>query len=482
MLRELQKRMEEFHMVSPKDKVFVGVSGGADSVCLLLVLLELQKEMDFVVEAIHVEHGIRGEESLEDAAFVEDLCQQFHVPCHTIGVDVPAYCMQTGLGTEEAARVLRYQIFERLASEENAKIALAHHQEDNAETILIQMVRGSSLTGLCGMQPIRRDENGVCYIRPLLDWHREEIENYLKQCGVKWRVDSTNAQLDYSRNFLRAQVIPKLEQINTQAVEHINQTAGHLAEIKAYMDAETEKVWAQIVEVEESVSWQTDVFEALHPVMQRQIVYKAITHVAGRKKDITSAHVEEVCMLSKGQSGKRVHLPYGITAWKEFQTVHLAVGQEKAEERTATENVYEVSADLLADLWLKPAGDRCLTISVGDFGEKIICRGIDGRGLEIPRKTYTKWLDYDKIKEGFCIRTRRSGDYFISDVFGHRKKLKEYFIDEKIPLSERDRRWLLANGSEVLWLIGGRISEHVKVSQKTKRILEITYDGGMEYE
>ena len=272
MLRELQKRMEEFHMVSTKDKVFVGVSGGADSVCLLLVLLELQKEMDFVVEAILVEHGIRGEESLEDAAFVEDLCQQFHVPCHTIGVDVPAYCMQTGLGTEEAARVLRYQIFERLASEENAKIALAHHQEDNAETILFQMVRGSSLTGLCGMQPIRRDENGVCYIRPLLDWHREEIENYLKQCGVKWRVDSTNAQLDYSRNFLRAQVIPKLEQINTQAVEHINQTAGHLAEIKAYMDAETEKVWAQIVEVEESVSWQTDVFEALHPVMQRQIV------------------------------------------------------------------------------------------------------------------------------------------------------------------------------------------------------------------
>lgn len=481
MLRELQKKMEEFHMVSLSDRVFVGVSGGADSVCLLLVLLELQKEMDFVVEAIHVEHGIRGEESLKDAEFIEDLCRQFHVPCHTISVDVPAYCKQTGLGTEEAARMLRYQVFARLAIEENAKIALAHHQEDNAETILFQMVRGSSLTGLCGMQPIRRDENGVCYIRPLLDWHREEIENFLKRRGVKWRVDSTNAQLDYSRNFLRAQIIPKLEQINTQAVEHINQAAGHLTEMKAYMDAETEKVWAQIVDVGHQVSWKIDDFEALHPVMQRQIVYKAITHVAGRKKDITSTHVEEVCVLSKGQSGKRVSLPYGITAWKEFQTVYLAVGQEKTSDKNATEKVYDVSADLLEDLWTKPVGDRILTISVGDH-EKIICRGIDVADSEIPRKTYTKWFDYDKIKEGFCIRTRRSGDYFINDALGHRKKLKEYFIDEKIPLSERDKRWLLASGSEVLWLIGGRISEHVKVSQKTKRIFEITYDGGMEYE
>lgn len=482
MLRELQKRIKEFHMVSFGDKVLVGVSGGADSVCLLLVLLELQKELDFVVEAIHVEHGIRGEESLSDAEFVEDLCGQLHVPCHTISVDVPAYCKQTGLGTEEAARMLRYQVFARLATEEKAKIALAHHQEDNAETILFQMVRGSSLTGLCGMQPIRKDENGVCYIRPLLDWHREEIENFLKRRGVKWRVDSTNAQLDYARNFLRAQIIPKLEQINPQTVEHINQTAGHLTEMKSYMDAETEKVWAQIVDADDQVSWRIDDFEELHPVMQRQIIYKAITYVAGRKKDITSTHVEEVRMLSKGQSGKRVSLPYGITVWKEFQAVYLAVGKEQTSDKTAIENVYEVSADCLADLWKKPAEERILTISVGDHGEKIICRGIHGTESEIPKKIYTKWFDYDIIKEGFCIRTRRSGDYFISDVLGHRKKLKEYFIDEKIPLSERDKRWLLAKDREVLWLIGGRISEHVKVSQKTKRIIEITYDGGMEYE
>ena len=482
MLRELQKRMEEFHMVSPKDKVFVGVSGGADSVCLLLVLLELQKEMDFVVEAIHVEHGIRGEESLSDAEFVEDLCRQLQVSCHTISVDVPAYCEQTGLGMEEAARILRYQVFARLAIEENAKIALAHHQEDNAETIIFQMVRGSSVTGLCGMQPVRTDENGVCYIRPLLDWHREEIESFLKDRDIKWQVDSTNAQLDYSRNFLRAQVIPKLEQVNTQAVEHINQAAKHLTEMKAYMDAETEKIWAQIVDAGNQVSWKIDDFEVLHPVMQRQIVYKAITHVAGRKKDITSAHVEEICSLSKGQSGKRVSLPYGIIAWKEFQTVYLAVRQEKENDKSADKKVHEVSADLLEELWKKPAGDRILTIAVGNRGEKIICRGIDTIDLEIPRKIYTKWLDYDKIKSGFCIRTRKSGDYFISDVLGHRKKVKEYFIDEKIPLSERDKWWLLASDSEVLWLIGGRISEHVKVSQKTKRILEITYDGGFEYE
>ena len=181
MLQELQKRMKELHMVSPGDKVLAGVSGGADSLCLLLSLRELQETLGFSLEVIHVEHGIRGEESKADAQFVVDLCEKLNVNYMVYEVDVPAFATEQKLGLEEAARILRYEVFEKIAKEKEAKIALAHHKEDNAETILFQLARGSSLAGLCGMQPIRVAENGVCYIRPLLFFQRNEIEEFLIQ-------------------------------------------------------------------------------------------------------------------------------------------------------------------------------------------------------------------------------------------------------------------------------------------------------------
>ena len=485
MLREMQKRMEEFHMIAPGDKVLAGVSGGADSVCLLLALQELQATMNFSLEVVHIEHGIRGDESIQDARFVEQLCRKMGVLCHTHTVDVPAYAARNGLGLEEAARRLRYEVFEMLAVEKNAKIALAHHQEDNAETILFQMVRGSSLTGLCGMQPVRRDEAGVCYIRPLLSWHREEIEAYLKSREMEWRVDSTNQELDYSRNYLRAKVLPELAVINAQAVEHMNQTAAHLSEIKAYLDIETEKHWKLLASEEERISIEIAGMLALHSVMQRQLAYKAITVAAGRKKDITSAHVEEVLSLCRGQSGKRISLPYGLIAWKEFDRLCLMKVSENGGDLKTEKGTYEVSAQFLQSLFERCVGSKEESVytqngKLGIAGRGFSCRVIkkSEENMEIPRKTYTKWLDYDKIKNGFCIRTRRSGDYFICDTSGHRKKLKEYFTDEKIPVAERDRRWLLAQENEVLWFVGGRISEHIKVTQETKFIFEITYDGG----
>lgn len=477
MLQELQKRMKELHMVAPGDRVLVGVSGGADSVCLFVALKELQKALDFSMEVLHVEHGIRGEESKADARFVADLCEEYGVNYQICEVDVPAFATEKGFGFEEAARLLRYEVFETLAKEKNAKIALAHHKEDNAETILFQMVRGSSLAGLCGMQPVRTSESGVCYIRPLLSFHRAQIEAFLGQRGLSWRQDSTNVDMAYSRNFLRGSVIPQLEQINAQAVAHINQTAEHLSEAQDYIEFETERLWKTIASVEAAIVLDAKKLLELHPMMQRQIAYKAIVWASKRKKDITSSHVTDLISLCKGQSGKRISLPYGVVAHKEFDKVRVSVCEEAFHE----EDVYELSRESLDEL-LESGREK--TIPIGNAGEKLRCRVFEKNKetLEIPRKTYTKWLDYDKIKKGFCIRTRRSGDYFISDTNGHRKKLKSYFIDEKIPLAEREKCWLLAQDNEVLWIIGGRIGENVKVLQETKYVFEITYDGGKENE
>ena len=477
MLQELQKRMKELHMVAPGDRILVGVSGGADSVCLFVALKELQKALDFSMEVVHVEHGIRGEESKADARFVADLCGKYVVNYQICEVNVPAFATEQGLGFEEAARLLRYGVFEKLAKEKDAKIALAHHKEDNAETILFQMVRGSSLAGLCGMQPVRTSESGVCYIRPLLSFHREQIETFLDQRGLTWRQDSTNVDMVYSRNFLRGSVIPQLEQINAQAVAHINQTAEHLSEVQEYIEFETERLWKNIASVEAAMVLDAKKLLDLHPMMQRQIAYKAIVMAAKKKKDITSTHVADFLSLCKGQSGRRISLPYGVVAQKEFDKVRVLVCQEEFHE----ENVYELSQETLKELLESGREKR---IPIGNAGEAIRCRVFEKNKetLEIPRKTYTKWLDYDKIKKGFCIRTRRSGDYFISDANGHHKKLKSYFIDEKIPLAEREKCWLLAQDNEVLWIIGGRIGENVKVLQETKCVFEITYDGGKENE
>lgn len=488
MRRTVQKRMEEFHMVSSGDTVLAGVSGGADSTCLLLVLAALREEMDFSLEVVHIEHGIRGEESKKDAAFVEAFCRRMEISCHIEAVDVPGFCEETGMGTEEAARILRYRTFARMGKQLKAKVALAHNMEDNAETVLFQMARGSALTGLCGMQPVRKDEDGVTYIRPLLSVHRKEIEDFLKAQGAEFCTDSTNAQLDYTRNYIRKVVLPDLKNVNAQVVEHVHGAAGTLSEVKDYLTEEVEHNWVQVAvsmpkEVAtgvrgtnrtSAVRLDIEKLSSLHKVLQKEIVYRAIAEVSGGKKDITTTHVQEVLALCENQSGKRIYLPNEVEARREFDCLRL---YKKDQDVLMEDITWEVLCDQMQKAL--ETGQN-IEIPLLEQEEKIrlsIFRKMENTD-EIPQKRYTKWLDYDKIKTGFCIRTRKSGDYLISDVAGHRKKLKQYFIEEKISVSDRNNIWLLAQESKIFWVVGGRISEHVKVTKDTKTIIEITYDGG----
>lgn len=492
MRKAVQKKVEELHMISSGDRILAGVSGGADSICLLLVLAALKDDLNFSLEVVHIEHGIRGEESKADAAFVEETCRRIGVPCHIEYVDVPAYCTETSLGIEEGARILRYQKFACLAQSLKAKVALAHNMEDNAETILFQMARGSSLTGLCGMQPVREDEQGVTYIRPLLSIHRKQIEEFLQRNGMGYRTDSSNAQLDYSRNYIRKEILPGLQTINPQAVEHIQGVAESLSEIKAYLVLEVERAWAEVswkpqrddeTAADESkavgLCLYIDKLIGLNKVLQKEVVYRAIAEVSGGKKDITAVHVAEVLALCENQSGKRVCLPNEVEALRAFDCLRLYKKQPMCFEKKLIEGETFVVSEEQLQMLLETK--EVLEIPLLAQGEKLrlsILEQKENNG-QIPQKTYTKWLDYDKIKTGFCIRTRKSGDYLISDVFGHRKKLKQYFIEEKISVEDRAHTWLLAQDSYVFWVIGGRISEHAKITEDTKTILEITYDGGI---
>ena len=229
MIRRTKEYILENKMIKNHSTVLVALSGGADSVCLLLVLNEIKRqcadELDFALEAVHVEHGIRGAESREDARFASDLCERLNIPCHVHSVDVPQYAASHGLGLEEAARILRYEAFEEEAgrypcktayaadqkqgNSRQAVVAVAHHMEDNAETVLFQMLRGSGAKGLSGMHPVSV-KNGVTYIRPLLSATRAQIEEYLKENGQAFVTDATNTDTAYSRNKLRHDVFPSL--------------------------------------------------------------------------------------------------------------------------------------------------------------------------------------------------------------------------------------------------------------------------------
>ena len=483
MLDEILNEVKREKLIEQGDVVLAGLSGGADSVCLLLILKQMKEYIPFELRAVHVEHGIRGEESRRDARFAEQLCERNGIACYIYKEDVPEFARKEGIGLEEAARKKRYECYKKAMSEceelfpgSRIKVALAHHAQDNAETVLFQMIRGSGLNGLCGMQYEREFGNGSI-IRPLLAQGREQIEAYLKSQGETYCTDATNEDTDYSRNRIRHLVLPELCAINDQAVAHINQSAFFLQDMREFLCEEADRIQEMYVcEKENGIQLYPGVWEECHRMVSREIIHRVIGKMAGSKKDITSAHVEAVYRLFELQVGRKIELPYDLTAWRNYHGVLLKKKDDRTEE-TKKEAV-EISREQLNELFsgkeleiLLPDGIFCL-------------RGREKTGeiTEIDKKTYTKCFDYDKIKCGLQIRTRETGDYLAVDCDGHSKKLKEYFVNEKIPAEERDDIWLLAEGSHILWVAGHRISAAYKIDDNTKRILEVQFFGGRFYE
>lgn len=475
MTEEVRGWIREEKLIQPGDEVLVGVSGGADSVCLLLLLQEYQRETEFVLRAIHVEHGIRGEESKEDARFVKMLCERLDIPLQLYSVDVPSYAKEKHVGLEEAARELRYRCFTESASKNlttKVKVALAHHADDNAETVLFQMVRGSGVRGLGGMRPRRDTSEGVTYIRPLLGVTRLQIEEYLRMRGEGYCIDSTNLDINYSRNRIRHEVLPALREINAQAVQHISQSAKCLGELADYMEQEASRIAERVcVKRNDSCLVKSQLFEQYPTVLQKEVIYQAISELAGSRKDIANVHVETVCQLIDLQVGRRINLPYSLLAERVYEGISInkastTSAMQSEQYSISLQEIEECSANGWYELSLT---DGILRMRVHDF---------TGEMHEIPKKAYTKLLNCDKIKCGLQFRKRIVGDYLTIDDAGHRKKLKEYFVEEKVPREQRDEMWLLTEGAHVLWIVGMRISADYKLEQNTRKVLEIQMSGG----
>ena len=474
MIAKVLNYVKKYRMIEEKDTIIAGVSGGADSVCLLFMLLQIREQIPFHLAVVHVNHGIR-EDAGEDAAYVKELCEKYGLPFYLTEVKLKKYAKEEGLSEEEAGRKIRYRAFEAALKEELAlqgiseaenkgKIAVAHNSNDRAETMLFHLFRGTGLTGLSGIKPV----NGKI-IRPLLCLTRSEIEAWLAKQKISYRTDSTNARDIYTRNKIRHHILPYAEEEICQgAVFHMNRTADDLLEAEEFIKKQTLLVKRKCVcyeKKEEGLTIKIDIpvlFEQ-EEYLQGRILLSCLEDITKGRKDITSVHIADIKKLFQGNGSGEIHLPYGITVYRKYNVgMMITKGKQRKEEYASAGNsysAYQISPP--CSLWVPGLENVEFTVFPYEKTENI------------PQKTYTKWFDYDKITRSIVFRVREKGDYLTINKEMDRKSLKDYFINEKIPKEERKSFYVLAEGSHILWVPGYRISEYYKVSENTLHVLQV---------
>jgi tRNA(Ile)-lysidine synthase len=438
----------------------VGVSGGADSVCLLFVLRELQNSLPFTLEAVHVNHMHR-EEAAADADFVDDTCKQLGVPLRIFAADVMEMARTQGLSFEEAGRVYRYECLRAVADEyETGVIAVAHHLNDRAETLLFNLFRGSGLRGIAAIRPVR-DE----IVRPLLCCNRREIEAYLAEHGILYRTDASNASEANTRSYIRQQIMPRAETVNAMAVENMAKTAELAWEAEAYIRAQAQASFDKCATTSPcQIEINIKVLRSFIPLLQKYVLLLAFEGLSAGRRDISLQHVSDVLELTDGGGSKELHLPYGLRARKEYGKLFLFYPNSGQSQQNSEKYL------LSLDLTTPPAVHN---FTVAGFGEIVYRTFSLQKNMKIPQNTYTKWFDCDKITKCAVLRRRKRGDYLTVNSAGQRKKLRDYLIDEKVPKARRGELYVLADGSHILWVCGLRISEHYKVTDKTTTVIEI---------
>lgn len=442
------------------EHVVVGVSGGADSICLFYVLQALQPILQLTLTAVHVHHGLRGAAADDDRAFVENICAAEGIECRSFQADIRQLAEERHCSEEEAGRLYRYECFEKVRAAKGAdKIAVAHHMDDTSETVLMNLFRGSGIKGLAGIPAVRGT-----VIRPLLHTSRREIETYLEQNDISYRTDATNFEVDYTRNRIRLDVLPYVKaHINSAASEHIAETAALAADISSYIERQAREAEQRIVRNNIAVrgyELDAEAFIKEDKVIQRELLRQVMGKAAGQMKDIGMVHIETVRRLASMQVGRQISLPYGLRAVRTYGTIRIECVQ---------------AADAMRECH-KAIGVPIIQVPgrypIHDVGKWIDFKTFSyDKNMQFPKKMYTKWFDYDKIKNRLVLRQRQEGDYLMLRG-GSRKLLRRIMVDSKIPQADRATLTVLADGSHIVWIPAmGRISEYYKINEETKCIL-----------
>ncbi len=467
MLSKIRDFVKDKGLIEYGDKIVVGLSGGADSVCLLSILTELKDEYSLEFYAVHVNHCIREVTADLDEEFARNLAKKYGISFVCVKAPVTELASKWHMTEEEAGRKVRYDAFEEERIRVGAdKIAVAHHMDDQAETILFRMCRGTGIKGMAGI-PCKRDY----IIRPLITVTKSDILKYLENKAISFREDETNQSVDYDRNRIRHNVIPELEKINVGAVSHIAELSMQLEEIYDWMAEEVNSRYMLLVRTDTySREIDAEALLNLHPAVAKEIIRRMIGELSSGLKDIEVRHIECVFELAGMNSGKQIDLPYNLIAIKDYSVIRIIMNDHNT---IGADDNFEVVVQLddefyvdLKNVYLPEKGVLMEHLAIG-------CRILNGeisRKL-IPQNGCTKWFDCDKIKSKIMIRRPKPDDYFLINN-GQTKKLARYIIDSKIPRQYRNRLLVIADGNHVMWVVGGRMGMGYYINDNTETVIE----------
>ena len=436
MLNRFLSFIKKHALNSEGEKWLLAVSGGMDS----MVLLSLCHQAGFNMSVAHCNFNLRGEESAADAQFVKDTCFKLQIPYFEKHFDTKAYALASGISTQMAARDLRYAWFSELLKELSLdQLAVAHHAQDNLETVLLNLARGTSISGLRGMLPKTGN-----IVRPLLSFDREEIENFAKQEGVDWREDSSNASDNYKRNYLRHQVIPLFTELNAGFYTTFQNTLEKNLEVERVFQEKINALKPYIEEVASGYRFSKD-----------QIIHSGIGALQLSELlkpfGLNYEQSKELLLALEGISGKTF-----ITSSHQF-----LVDREYVFITAHQSNKY--------DPFLIEEGQMEFMLSGVDF--KIERLDADS---ETDRNPTNAFLDFDKLSFPLEIRAWKEGDYFFPLGMKGKKKLSDFMIDQKIPLNLKDQIRVLTSNENIVWVIGYRIDDRYKTNDHTIKVLSIS--------
>ncbi|MBN2654505.1 MAG: tRNA lysidine(34) synthetase TilS [Nitrospirae bacterium] len=449
---QVLETIKKHSLIVPGDHLLIGLSGGPDSTCLAHVMHMLKNDLKIRISAIYINHGLRPDEIENEMSFCQKFCNGLDMPFETASIDLKNCSKEDKMNLHEAAREMRYALFQEYALLINAnKIALGHNSDDQTETIIMRILRGSGSSGMSGI-PAKRGN----IIRPLIETSREEIMAELNRCNLNFVIDSSNLKDVYTRNRIRARVMPALKKINPNLLQTINRTVDIFRDEEKYFEVQVTKSLMTLIRAKTSSKIELLLMplESMHTALLRRLIRRAVDETRSLR-GINFLHIEDIIKLIKnGCAGDRIFLPGGLRVIKGYSTLLLTSEQPSA--------IIEQTLDKPSEIIIKEASLIMKT--------KMITRD-EYDELEIKTKNIA-CVDADKIKWPLIIRRRASGDIFYPLGLGSRKKLQDFFVDIKLPRDERDAVPLIINKNEIVWIAGHRLDERYKVEKKSNRILK----------
>jgi tRNA(Ile)-lysidine synthase len=452
LLTKVKETIKKRSMLNPGDRVLVAVSGGPDSVCLLSALHALSRELDLSLHIAHLDHLFRGKESADEALFVSQLAKKFGIPSTIEKFDVPAYCLERGLSPQAGAREVRYDFFQRVAKTAGAShIATGHTANDQAETFLMRLIRGAGASGLSAIPPARDN-----IIRPLIETTRDEVLQFLKEMGLAFVTDPSNAKPVYTRNRIRLEVLPVLQRFNPRIVATLAAEAGHFRDedeaIEGYCATLADNI---LVQKENTVFVKRSEFNTLPPAFRRRLLKKACDLAGAESSGLSRTQIDEViAFMAVAQTGRTMGLPPGLKIVREYDRFVLSA---QSGTEPFSHAIMIPGVTVIPDLRMEIE-----TLVAGRFPEE----------QEDINYVWQALFDYDKMGPFLILRNRRPGDWFCpSGMGGKSKKIQDYFVDEKVPRRKRDLVPLLCSGEDILWVVGLRTDERYLPGPAAKRAL-----------